>query len=183
MINFGISAFPFHFQQTHPVPRTASSQACNSRLQTRFWLVSAAWPAQSCAVFRQVFVKRRRYRHSSLRLATPLPRLGLAKALEGLAMLCWVYNDHVQKFKSLSRILKQIRLTYMDTLRSKDSWVYNNMNYFRYSIDIDRMIPADSRYDEKACRFCQKFPPVLGRLELYTGQVHIQIRLYKIRLD
>ena len=154
-----------------------SSQPGNSRLQTRFWLVSAAWPARSCAVLRQVFVERRRYRHSSLRLAAPLPRLGLAEALEFLAMLCWVYNDYVLKFNILNRRLKQIMLTYMDTMKSKDGWVYNNMNYFRYSIYIASMIPADSRYDEKACRFCRKCPQALGRLELYTGQVCTQIRL------
>ena len=123
---------------------TASSQPGNSRLQTRFWLVSPAWPARSCAVLSQVFVERRRYRHSSLRLAAPLPRLGLAEALEGLAMLCWVYNDYVL-FNIMSRRLKQIMLTHMDTVTSKDGWVYNNMNYFRYSIYIARMIPADSR--------------------------------------
>ena len=156
---------------------TASSQPGNSRLQTRFWLVSAAWPARSCAVLRQVFVERRRYRHSLLRLAAPLPRLGLAEALEFLAMLCWVYNDYVLKFNILNRRLKQIMLTYMDTMKSKDGWVYNNMNYFRYSIYIASMIPADSRYDEKACRFCRKCPQALGRLELYTGQVCTQIRL------
>ena len=88
-----------------------------------FWLVLAAWPAQSCAVLRQVFVEWRRYRHSSLRLAAPLPRLGLAEALEGLAMLCWVYNDYVLKFKILSRRLKQIILTYMATVTSQDGWV------------------------------------------------------------
>ena len=98
--------------------KRASSQPCNSCLQTRFWLVSAAWPARSCAVFRQVFVERRRYWQSSLRLAAPLPRLGLAEALEGLAMLCWVYNDYVLK-NILSRRLKQTMLTYMDTVTSK----------------------------------------------------------------
>ena len=40
-------------------------------------------------------------------------------------------------------------LTYMDTVTSQDGWVYNYTNYFRYSIYIGRMIPADSRYDEK----------------------------------
>ena len=157
--------------------KTDSSQPCNFRLQTRFWLVSAAWPARSSAVFRQVFVERRTYRHSALRLAAPLPRLGLAKALEGLAMLCWVYNDYALKSKILSRRLKQIMLTYMDTVTSQDGWVYNDMNYFRYSIYIARMITADSRYNEKACRFCRKCLPVLGRLELYTDQVRTQIRL------
>ena len=115
-----------------------SRQLCNSRLQTRFSLVSAAWPARSCAVFRQVFVERRRYRHSSLRLAAPLPRQGLAEALEGLAMLCWVYNNYVLKFKILSRRLKQIMLTYMVTVTNQHGWVYNNTNYFRYSIYIAR---------------------------------------------
>ena len=104
-------------------PITASSQPGNSRLQTWFWLVSAAWPAQSCAVLSQVFVKQGRYRHSSLRLAAPLPRLGLAEALEVLAMLCWVYNDYLLKFKILSRRLKQIMLTYMATVTSQDGWV------------------------------------------------------------
>ena len=96
--------------------KTASSQPCNSHLQTRFWLVSASWPARSCAVFKQVFVERRRYRHSSFRLAAPLPCLGPAEALEGLAMLCWVYNDFLLKFNILSR---RLMLKYMDTVTSK----------------------------------------------------------------
>ena len=83
--------------------KTASRQLCNFRLQTQFWLVSAAWPVRSCTVFRQVFVERRRYRHLSLRLTAPLPRLGLAKALEGLAMLCWFYNHYVLKLKNMRR--------------------------------------------------------------------------------
>ena len=60
---------------------TAYSQPGNSRLQTGFWLVLAAWPRRRCTVFRQVFVERQRYRHSALRLAAPPPRLGLAEAL------------------------------------------------------------------------------------------------------
>ena len=116
------TATPFVNLVEHPSRRlkTASSQPCNSRLQIRFWLVWAAWPARSCAVLRQVFVERRRYPHSSLRLAAPLPRLGLAEALEFLAMLCWVYIDYVLKFNILKRRLKQIMLTYMDTMKSKD---------------------------------------------------------------
>ena len=55
-------------------------------------------------------------------------------------MLCWVYNDYVLKFKILSRRLKQTMLTYMDTVTSQDGCVYNNMNYFRYSIYIARLV-------------------------------------------
>ena len=40
-------------------------------------------------------------------------------------------------------------LIYTDTVTSQDGWVYNNKNYFRYSIFIGRIIPVDSRYDEK----------------------------------
>ena len=109
-----------------PLTKTESSQPCNSCLQTQLGLVSAAWPERSSAVFRQVFVERRRYWHLSLRLAAHLPCLGLAKALEGLAMLRWVYNDYVLKLKILSYRLKKIMLTYMDTVTSQEfiiTWI------------------------------------------------------------
>ena len=83
-------------------------------------MVLAAWPVESFEVFRKVFVKRRKYWQSLLKLTAPLPRQGLAEALEGLAMLCWVYNNYVLKFKILSRRLKQIMLTYMVTVTSQD---------------------------------------------------------------
>ena len=52
----------------------------------------------------------------------------------GLAMLCWIYNNYILKFQILRRRLKQILLTYMDTVTIQDGWIYNNTKYFRYLI-------------------------------------------------